>query len=133
MRGFILAAGLVLAAAPAWAQTANNPTFTREQQGGSVVTGQVSCGSTSTTVYAGNGDARAIRISAVDTNGAFICVQTGVSTPATPAPCASGVAAAFLAAAGQSISFDRSVKGVSVSCIRQSATTDAKIQYIIEK
>jgi hypothetical protein len=70
MRGFILAAGLGLAAAPAWAQTANNPTFTREQQGGSVVTGQVSCGSTSTTVYAGNGDARAIRISAVDTNGA---------------------------------------------------------------
>lgn len=132
MRGFILAAGLLLAAAPAWAQTANNPYFTREQQGGSVVSGQVTCASTSTSVYTGNGDARGIVISAADANGVYICVQTGVSSPATPAPCTAVTASGFLGAAGQNITFDRSVKSVSVSCLR-SAASDAKINYIVQK
>jgi hypothetical protein len=132
MRGFIWAAGLVLAASPAWGQTANNPTFTREQQGGSVVSGQITCASTSTSVYAGNGDARAIVISAADANGVYVCVQTGVSAPATPAPCTAATASVYLGAAGQNVVFDRSVKGVSVSCLR-SAASDAKINYIVQK
>lgn len=130
MRGYILAAGLVLAAAPAWAQTANNPYFTREQQGGSVVSGQVTCAATSTSVYAGNGDARSIRISAADDNDVYICLAAG--TGATPVPCTDVTASAFLGAAGQSISFDRSVKNVSVACLRAGGS-DAKIHYVVEK
>ena len=130
MRGFILAAGLVLAAAPAWGQTANNPTFTREQQGASIVSGQVTCAATSTSVYAGNGDARAIRVSAADDNDVYICVATG--SVATPVPCTALTASAVLGTAGQSISFDRSVKSVSVTCLRAGGS-DAKIQYIVEK
>jgi len=132
MRGLIAAAGLILAASPAWAQTANAPYFMRMQQGATIVAGQITCGSTSTSVYAGDGDVRAIRISAADANGVNICVQTGATTPATPVPCTAALAGAYLAAAGQSISFDRSVKSVSVSCLRGGAT-DAVIKYIVEK
>ena len=132
MRGLILAAGALLAASPAWGQTANNPTFTREQQGASIVSGQITCASTSTSVYAGNGDARAIVISAADANGAYVCVQTGSVSPATPVPCTAATARAYLGAAGQNVTFDRSVKSVSVSCLR-GASTDAKINYIVQK
>lgn len=132
MRGLILAAGTLLAASPAWGQTANNPTFTREQQGASIVSGQITCAATSTTVYAGNGDARAITVSAADANGVYVCVQTGTSSPATPAPCTAATASAYLGAAGQNLSFDRSVKNVSVSCVR-AASSDAKINFIVQK
>lgn len=129
MRGLILAAGAFLAASPAWGQTANNPAFMRMQQGGSIVSGQVTC-STSTEVYAGNGDARAITVSAADSNGVYVCLKTG--TTATPIPCTAANASAYLGTAGQSVTFDRSVKGVSVYCLK-SGGTNALVNYAVEK
>lgn len=132
MRSLIVAAGLVLAATAASAQTANNPTFTREQQGATITSGQITCASTSTEIYAGNGDARAVTVSAADGNGVYVCLKTGVAAPATPIPCTAANASAYLGTAGQSIKFDRAVRSVSVYCLR-SGGSDAKVNYTVER
>lgn len=133
MRRLIAALGAVLATAPgALAQTANNPTFTREQQGASIVSGQITCGASSTEVYAGNGDARAITLSAADSQGVYICLKTATVSPATPIPCAAAGASAYLGTAGQSVKFDRSVRSVSVYCLRAGGT-NALLNYTVEK
>lgn len=133
MKRLWAAVGLAtLVASPAAAQTANNPTFTREQQGGTIVSGQVTCTNSSTEVYAGNGDARSITLSAADANGVYICLKTGVASPATPVPCTAAGASAFLGAAGQWVKFNRSVKSVSVYCLR-SGGSNALINYTVER